>query len=94
IKSRAVYATNEQKIWFDSIREKIIRLKRDPKEVDKQLNEMSEKLKLQGNKNHEKEFEVLGEILKKAHNQPEVINSIFDQTDNNLKFEASINRHE
>ncbi len=73
IKSRAIYATKEQKDWFMQIRKKVLCQKRDAQDVTQQLAEMAKKLTDFGKKNHQKEFQQLGEILIQAHDNPSVI---------------------
>jgi glutamate-ammonia-ligase adenylyltransferase len=76
IKSRAVYATDSQTQWFNTLRKQVLCQPRDPIIVDKELREMAEKLNQLGNKNHEQEFSILGEILKNAKKEPELIDNI------------------
>jgi glutamate-ammonia-ligase adenylyltransferase len=91
IKSRTVYATLDQNHWFEKLRKKVLCQKRDPQIVDNDLAEMAIKLKLQSNKMHQNEFNILGDILKQAHTNPKIINHI--QTNdkyNKLKLDNSI----
>ncbi|VAW47878.1 hypothetical protein MNBD_GAMMA03-857, partial [hydrothermal vent metagenome] len=76
IKSRAVYANKEQKYWFQNLRKQVLTKKRDARTVDLELDKMAHKLNKQGNKEHQKEFAKLGQILKQAHTQPEIIDDI------------------
>lgn len=91
IKTRAVYASEAQTLWFNDLRKQVLCLKRDPKTVDKELTEMAEKLDLPGNKNHQQEFINLGCILKQASNNPDVVNNIkINQQLSKLKLDKSI----
>ena len=91
IKSRVVYANNSNKHWYQQLRKKILIQKRNPQKVDEELKEMAKKMQLQSNKNHQQEFEVLGNILKQAYKDPSKIDSLYStaifDTD---KLEASI----
>lgn len=91
IKSRAVYATDSQTLWFNGLRKQVLCQQRDPCVVDKELRGMAEKLNQLGNKNHQQEFEQLGNILKQAHISPEIINHIY-HTEPQSKLDQSILR--
>lgn len=89
IKSRAVYATAKQNQWFKSFRQSIINQNRKPKVVDKALQEMALKLQQSGKKNHHKEFETLGTILKQAHSNPKITYQLLTQT---LNYKTKLNQ--
>jgi len=91
IKSRAVFATAKQKQWFKQLRSEVLCQKRNPQTVDKELTEMAQKLKQLGNKNHQQEFEIFGNILKQAHDNPQIIDAVVtNPQDNKLKLDKSI----
>jgi glutamate-ammonia-ligase adenylyltransferase len=74
IKSRTTYATKTQQQWFTDLRYQVLCQKRKPEQVDRELKDMANKLEKFNLKNHQKEFKLLGNILKKAHKNPEIIN--------------------
>ena len=73
IKSRAVFATEQQKKWFQKVRKKVLCQKREAQLVRSELQKMAEKLSQEGKKNHHHEFEKLGDILIQAQQNPQVI---------------------
>ncbi len=92
IKTRAVYATKAQTEWFNSLRKKILCQKRDPKAIDKDLMDMAKKLEQQSNKKHQQEFKFLGDLLKQANKNPEILERILiNQQNSQLKLDKSIN---
>lgn len=91
IKSRAVYATETQRRWFKQLRNDILCQTRNPQTVDKELTEMAEKLNQLSHKNHQQEFDFMGNILKNAHKNPEVLkNTISNPQNTKLKLDISI----
>ncbi len=91
IKSRAVYANPQQEKWFNQLRQQILCQKRDPQLVDSELSEMADKLKLLSRKDHQKEFTKLGEILKQAHDNSAIIDTIvMDDQSTKTKLNQSI----
>ncbi len=97
IKSRVVYANPQQEQWFNHLRNQVICQQRDPQIVDEELADMTEKLNKSSNssksnnKNHQKEFAELAKILKKAHLNPAIVNSIkVDFNASELKLNQSI----
>lgn len=73
-KTTAWVADDQQKAWFDDVRERVLSQRRDPKEVDKAMQKMAAKMSNQSpNSSHAEEFTVLSAILKHAHKHPEVI---------------------
>ena len=94
IKTRTVYATKEQQQWFNKVRVKSLCRPRDADTVFLELNEMAIKLENQSNKNHQKEFKELAEILIRAHISPHIIDKYHQLFDSNhqKKLEQSIHR--
>ncbi|MCF6318157.1 MAG: hypothetical protein L3J83_02595 [Proteobacteria bacterium] len=97
IKSRVVYANPQQEQWFNHLRRQVLCQQRDPQMVDVELADMAEKLnKLNKSrkasvKNHQKEFAILAKILKQAHHNPPIVNSIKVDLDSfKLKLNQSI----
>ena len=80
IKTRTVYASTEQQTWFAHLRKKVIQKKRNPQLVDQELSEMAKKLYLQNTNDHQQEFTLLGNILKQAHENPKMMDSVFIST--------------
>jgi glutamate-ammonia-ligase adenylyltransferase len=76
IKSRTAYATQDQKKWFTELRREVLCQKRDSNIVVNELKDMAQKLKLLSHKDHQKEFDLLGDILNKAHKNPDSINHL------------------
>lgn len=73
IKSRAIYASNQQTKWHQVLRSKVLQQKRNAKEVDQALLEMANKLAQQKkNKTHHSEFKVLAAVLKNSHRFPQL----------------------
>jgi len=92
IKTRAVYATDAQEKWFKQLRKQALCQIRDPQTVNKELIEMAEKLNQQSKKDHQKEFALLGNILKQAHDNPDITDELFTQTPSiKNKLDKSIN---
>jgi len=91
IKTRAVYATKAQTLWFNRFRKKVLCLKRDAETVDKELMEMAKKLDQLSNKDHQQEFKMLGDILKQAYKNPDILNHIpVNHKASQLKLDKSI----
>ncbi|MBL4660684.1 MAG: hypothetical protein JKY19_10025 [Alcanivoracaceae bacterium] len=93
IKSRAVYASKAQQQWFNKLRKQVLCQKREPNTVDRELIEMAQKLDSLGDKGHQQDFEILGNILKQAHRQPSVIanlDQLFSNNRNKNKLDMSI----
>lgn len=73
VKSRLVFGTQTQKKWHQKFRSQILSQVRDPEKVDKDLLEMAKKLQqVNKHKAHESDFDLLGGVLKHAHQYPEL----------------------
>ena len=76
IKSRAIYATDQQAQWHLLLRAEILQQQRDAKAVDEALDEMAIKLEhMHKLKAHHAEFKVMAEVLKNSHRFPSLTNS-------------------
>lgn len=77
VKSKAVVADAEQRLWHQQLRAKILQQKRDPIAVDEDLRQMSNKLKKSHTTDpHDEEFEILAAILKHSHDYPTLVDAI------------------
>jgi glutamate-ammonia-ligase adenylyltransferase len=88
IKSRTVYATKDQKKWFSELRKKALCQEREPNLIERELKNMAKKLKQLSHKDHQKEFEILGNILNKAYNDPDSINH-FPSNPKDIQFKLN-----
>jgi glutamate-ammonia-ligase adenylyltransferase len=93
IKTRVVYGTEKQKLWFDYIREQALCRPRNAEMVMEELNEMANKLQQHNSKKHQVEFKNLADILIKAHLQPELINQNLRLNDADLKIKLDSSIH-
>lgn len=76
IKSRAIYATDQQAQWHRLLRSEILQQQRDANTVDQALAEMAVKLeRMHQDKAHHAEFKVMAEVLKNSHRFPSLTNS-------------------
>ncbi|VAW48050.1 Glutamate-ammonia-ligase adenylyltransferase, partial [hydrothermal vent metagenome] len=73
VKSRAVFASDQQTQWHQSLRSEVLQQERDAKAVDQALLEMANKLdQMQQHKAHHAEFRILAEVLKNSHQFPQL----------------------
>ena len=73
IKTDAIYATADQRQWFQQARQKILGRRFDADEVDADLRDIAERMQTGSNKNHQLEFELLALVLKNAVDIPELL---------------------
>jgi hypothetical protein len=71
----------KQHQWFDEVRKRALCRPRKAEVVHSELNEMALKLEQQNNKNHQKEFKELAEILIHAHETPALIGKYHNSPD-------------
>ena len=92
IKSRAVYATKNQRQWFEKLREQILCQKREPSIVNKELTEMAERLRSHGKTNHQQEFKDLEKILIHAHEDSSIIKNIMTISNEVSRVKSKLDR--
>ncbi|WP_395374293.1 nucleotidyltransferase domain-containing protein [Marinicella sp. W31] len=75
IKTRAIYAREDQRQWFDQARHNILARPVDAEKVDADLVEIADRMQAELHKDQNMEFAVLGQVLKHAAQYPDLLST-------------------